>query len=120
MLQKGGGGGLQKCSPGETAVHSEGHRRLSELKVGSDSEIMLEKSVEDCDTTMLRSIKNGDIGVKSMEENLEELEALAKTLRQSKVLALPTLLWGTSSDGSADSEESVAIRYYLTFLEQFF
>jgi hypothetical protein len=46
----------------------------------------------------------------SMEESCEDLLALAKTLRTSGIIALPTLLWGTETDSSPDSPESIAIR----------
>jgi hypothetical protein len=48
--------------------------------------------------------------VKPIEELHQDLEMLAKKLRKFKVIALPTLLWGTDIDSSPDCLESIAIR----------
>jgi hypothetical protein len=61
-------------------------------------------------TVKQASNENVGNGLKSMEKSLEELETLALKLRQHKVIALPTLLWGTESNGNPDSLESIAIR----------
>jgi hypothetical protein len=67
----------------------------------------LEKACNDeaCEPT-----KAVDHDVKTIEELHHDLEMLAKKLRKFKIIALPTLLWGTETDSSPDSLENTAIR----------
>ena len=96
-------GVLLSYSPGKatTCCERQDEVTVSEQGAGSGVSVLLEEVQSK--SAQCASIQNLGGGLKSMEKSLKELEALAKTLRRHKVIALPTLLWGTESNGAPDS-----------------
>ena len=101
-----------RYSPGknESCCERHGDVEAAEQGAGSGVSVLLEAVQSRTAKCASTSIENVGNGLKSMEKSLKELEVLAKTLRRHKVIALPTLLWGTESHGNPDSLESIAIR----------
>jgi hypothetical protein len=80
------------------------HEIVSEAWVGINDQIKTVSS----DTTKQNVLDRA----KPMEEYLNELKVLAKTLRGHKVIVLPSLSWGSESNDKSnqDSREEIAIR----------